>query len=107
MPWKRKWQLTPVFLPEKSWTEELGGLQSIRSLKSWTQLSDRTTPTRLESQNKTWRGKKPQACSSKIEMKQVKTEKETLQFSLRSPSPGASDWGEANSRRVSTELLFF
>ena len=28
--WKRKWQLTPVFLPRESpWTEEPGGLQSI------------------------------------------------------------------------------
>ena len=27
--WRRKWQPTPVFLPEKLWTEELGGLQSM------------------------------------------------------------------------------
>ena len=30
-PWRRAWQPTPVFLPgESSWTEEPGGLQSIR-----------------------------------------------------------------------------
>ena len=29
-PWRRAWQLTPVFLPGESlWTEEPGGLQSI------------------------------------------------------------------------------
>ena len=29
IPWRRKWQFTPTFLPGKSlWTEELGGLQS-------------------------------------------------------------------------------
>ena len=34
IPWRRKWQPTPVFLPEKiPWTEELGGLQSVRSQK--------------------------------------------------------------------------
>jgi len=28
--WRRKWQPTPVFLPEKNlWTEEPGGLQSM------------------------------------------------------------------------------
>ena len=28
IPWRRKWQRTPVFLPgESSWTEERGGLQ--------------------------------------------------------------------------------
>ena len=31
IPWRRKWQLTPVFLPGKiPWTEEPGGLQSMR-----------------------------------------------------------------------------
>ena len=30
IPWRRAWQLTPVFLPrESSWTEEPGGLQSM------------------------------------------------------------------------------
>ena len=29
IPWRRKWQPTPVFLPEKiPWTEEPGGLYS-------------------------------------------------------------------------------
>ena len=37
IPWSRKWQPTPVFLPGKiPWTEEPGGLQSIGS-QSWTQ----------------------------------------------------------------------
>ena len=41
IPWKRKWQLTPVFLPgESPWTENPGGLQSMGSQKSQTQLSD-------------------------------------------------------------------
>ena len=32
MPWRRTWQPTPAFLPgESPWTEEPGGLQSIRS----------------------------------------------------------------------------
>ena len=31
MPWRRKWQPTPVFLPGKSWTEEPGELQSMGS----------------------------------------------------------------------------
>ena len=30
IPWRRKWQPTPVFLPgESPWTEKPGGLQSI------------------------------------------------------------------------------
>ena len=30
MPWRRKWQPTPVFLAEEAlWTEEPGGLQSL------------------------------------------------------------------------------
>ena len=32
IPWSKKWQPTPVFLPEKiPWTEEPGGLQSVGS----------------------------------------------------------------------------
>ena len=31
IPWKRKWQPTPVFLPGITWTEEPGELQSIGS----------------------------------------------------------------------------
>ena len=32
IPWRRKWQPTPIFLPRESpWTEEPGGLQSIGS----------------------------------------------------------------------------
>jgi len=37
IPWRRIWQPTPVFLP---WTEHPGGLQSMRSQKSQTRLSD-------------------------------------------------------------------
>ena len=38
IPWRRKWQPTPVFLPwEISWVEEPGGITN-----SWTQLSART-----------------------------------------------------------------
>ena len=39
IPWSRKWQLTPVFLPRK-WTEEPGGLPSMGSPKSRTWLSN-------------------------------------------------------------------
>ena len=39
IPWRRKWQLTPIFLPwEIPWTEEPGGLQSVGS-QSQTRLS--------------------------------------------------------------------
>ena len=39
IPWRKKWQPTPVFLPgESPWTEELGGLQSTGLQKSQTQL---------------------------------------------------------------------
>ena len=32
IPWMRAWQSTPVFLPgESPWTEEPGGLQSMKS----------------------------------------------------------------------------
>ena len=39
IPWRRKWQLTPVVLPGTS-HEKPGGLQSVESQKSWTKLSD-------------------------------------------------------------------
>ena len=35
IPWRRKWQPTPVFLPrESAWTEEPGGLQSMESQRA-------------------------------------------------------------------------
>ena len=41
IPWGRKWQSTPVSLPgESPRTEEPGGLQSLGSQKSRTQLND-------------------------------------------------------------------
>ena len=41
--WRRAWQPTPVFLPgELPWTEEHGGLQSIR-LQDWTRLKQLST----------------------------------------------------------------
>ena len=37
IPWRKKWQPTPVVLPKKSrGTEEPGGLQSVGLQKSWT-----------------------------------------------------------------------
>ena len=37
IPWRRKWQPIPVFLPgESAWTEEPGGLQFIELSKSQT-----------------------------------------------------------------------
>ena len=42
MPWGRAWQPTPIFLPgESPWTEEPGGLQSIRSQRVGHNQSDR------------------------------------------------------------------
>ena len=38
IPWRRKWQLTPVFLPGKSHGQK-SLVESLRS-QSWTQLSD-------------------------------------------------------------------
>ena len=47
IPWRRKWQPTPVFLPGKSHGQRnLVGykrIATIRSQKSWTQLSNKTT----------------------------------------------------------------
>ena len=49
IPWRRKWQPTPVFLSEEfSWTEEPGGLQPIGSQRvrrywAWTQLQPTAT----------------------------------------------------------------
>ena len=41
IPWRRAWQLTPVFLPgESPWTGEPGGLQSMGVTKSRTRLRD-------------------------------------------------------------------
>ena len=35
MPWRRKWQPTPVFLPEESpWTEKPGGLYPMGSQRA-------------------------------------------------------------------------
>ena len=51
-PWRRKWQPTTVFLPEKIlWTEEPGRPQPMNGVaKSWTQQSNRVHTT---VQNKT------------------------------------------------------
>ena len=41
IPWRRKWQPTPVFLPgEAPWTEEPGGLQSTGSQRLRHNCSD-------------------------------------------------------------------
>ena len=42
IPWRRAWQVTPVFLPGESPRTEPGGLQSMGS-QSWTQLSTQLT----------------------------------------------------------------
>ena len=40
-PLEKKMETIPILLSgESSWTEELGGLQSMGVTKSWTQLSD-------------------------------------------------------------------
>ena len=49
IPWRRKWQPTPVFLPEKiPWTEESGRPQSIGSLKSRTWIEQLSTHVGLK-----------------------------------------------------------
>ena len=49
IPWRRKWQPTPVFLPGKSQTEEPGGLQSTGSRsQTWGSDCTTTTATRAE-----------------------------------------------------------
>ena len=50
IPWRRAWQPTAVFLPgESPWTEEPGGLQSVRS-QSQTRLSNQAQHTAQTSQ---------------------------------------------------------
>ena len=44
IPWRRKWQPTPVFLPGITWTEEPGQLQSLGSQRvrhDWSNLTNR------------------------------------------------------------------
>ena len=50
IPWTRKWQPIPVFLPGKSQGEESGRRQSMGSLKSRTWLSDYTTTLDINGQ---------------------------------------------------------
>ena len=46
IPWKREWQPTPIFLPEKFHGQRsLAGLQSMGSQKSQTQLNNLTATT--------------------------------------------------------------
>ena len=49
IPWRRKWQPTPVFLPGKSHGQrslvDYKRIATTRSQKSWTQLSNKTTAT--------------------------------------------------------------
>ena len=45
IPWRRKWQPTPIFLPGKSHGQRNLGGYSPWSHKSWTQLSNLTTTT--------------------------------------------------------------
>ena len=62
IPWRRKWQPTPVFLPGKiPWTEEPGGLQSLGGHKeedTTEQLNQHLIPT-LVSPGAPVRGPKP------------------------------------------------
>ena len=54
IPWRRKWQPTPVSLPGKiPWTEEPGRLQSTGVAKSWTKLSYFTFTLLLVRETKT------------------------------------------------------
>ena len=49
IPWRRKWQQTPVFLPGKiPWTEEPGGLQSMKLQESDTSDETISYPLCLE-----------------------------------------------------------
>ena len=51
IPWRRKWQPTPVFMPGKSHGErdptETGGLQPMESHESWIRLSTTTMKSTL------------------------------------------------------------
>ena len=50
IPWRRKWQSTPVFLPgESPWTEEPGGLQPIGGHKE-SDMAEQLTHTVQTSQ---------------------------------------------------------
>ena len=61
IPWRRKWQPTPVFLPGKSHVlTSLVGYSSVGSQKSQTRLSDWTTPPLLLLQK--------QGCSADIQV---------------------------------------
>ena len=52
IPWRRKWQHTPVFLPARTpWTEEPGRLQSVGLQES--DKTDRLTTTTAEFQKET------------------------------------------------------
>ena len=51
IPWRRKWQLTPVFLPGESHGERTPTGYSPRVAKSWTQLSNLA----LHAQASIWR----------------------------------------------------
>ena len=49
IPWRRKWQSTPVFLPEKiPWTEEPGRLQSMGSQRVEQDLATDHTHTHTQ-----------------------------------------------------------
>ena len=55
MPWRRKWQLTPVFLPGKSHGQRsLGGYRGHRVAKNWKQLSNWTTKILIFRCKYTW-----------------------------------------------------
>ena len=46
IPWRKKWQLTPVFLPGESlWTEEPGRLQSMGLQRAWHDSAINTATT--------------------------------------------------------------
>ena len=58
IPWKRKWQPTPVFLPGITWTEEPGELQSIGSQRvrhDWATKHNTAQPS-AKSWAALWRG---------------------------------------------------
>ena len=59
--WRRAWQPTPVFLPgESQWTEEPGGLQSMRSQELDT--TERLSTARVQEGARVWAYRSPSLC---------------------------------------------
>ena len=55
IPWRRVWQPTPVFFPGGSpWTEEPGGLQSMRLKRVWHDWATKHTVAQFDGRESGW-----------------------------------------------------